>query len=103
MQEEDEVDIPRLLFVGSGLYSALTATLHPLNVLKTRAQAFSSEQAGLGRLQLLERHDVVLEYLDAVDARTFRPFRGQMSDSAYVVIAAQVQDVRLIDNGPLRT
>ena len=62
-----------------------------------------SEALELGRLELLSRHDVVLEYLDAVDAQTFRPFRGRMSDSAYVVIAAQVQDVRLIDNGPLRT
>ena len=56
MPDADEVDIPRLLFVGSGLYSVLTATLHPLNVLKTRAQAFSSQQQhAASRLQQLQR------------------------------------------------
>ena len=86
----------------------LFAARHLSQTIRQVQSAFAegasvSEALELGRLQLLERHDVVLEYLDAVDARTFRPFRGQMSDSAYVVIAAQVQDVRLIDNGPLRT
>lgn len=48
---DDDVDLPKLLLIGSGLYTCLTATLHPLNVIKTRAQASSS--ASVGRLELL--------------------------------------------------
>ena len=48
---DEDVDLPKLLLIGSGLYTCLTATLHPLNVIKTRAQASSS--ASIGRLELL--------------------------------------------------
>ena len=40
-----ELDLGRLLLLGSGLYTLLNATLHPLNVLKTRAQVASSRAA----------------------------------------------------------
>ena len=45
MQLDDDVDIPKLLLIGSGLYSGLTFALHPLNVIKTRAQAVTAVQA----------------------------------------------------------
>ena len=51
--EAEEVDLPKLLLVGSGLYSVLTAALHPLNVLKTRAQAASSEVKSATRFEML--------------------------------------------------
>lgn len=35
----DEVDLPRLLLLGSGIYSTIATVLHPLNVVKTRMQA----------------------------------------------------------------
>ena len=40
----DDLDLPRLLLVGSGLYSGMTTIMHPLNVMKTRAQSLSSTQ-----------------------------------------------------------
>ena len=42
MQLDDDVDVPKLLLIGSGLYSGLTFALHPLNVIKTRAQAVTT-------------------------------------------------------------
>ena len=39
---EPELDIPRLLAVAMVPYSLLTAVMHPLNVMKTRAQSQSS-------------------------------------------------------------
>ncbi len=41
----DDVDMPKLLLVGSVIYSGLTTALHPLNVVKTREQAFSSSSS----------------------------------------------------------
>ena len=39
MEELDgDLDLPRLLLVGSGLYSCMTSVMHPLNVMKTRAR-----------------------------------------------------------------
>ena len=43
-----ELDLPKLLLYGSGIYSALTLALHPLSVLKTRAQA-STAPSSLSR------------------------------------------------------
>lgn len=48
---EPEVDLPKLLCVAIAPYSALTAAMHPLNVMKTRAQASSS--LALSRLEQL--------------------------------------------------
>jgi pantoate--beta-alanine ligase len=53
------------------------------------------------RAQLQSDPKVTLEYLDVVDARTFHPRR--VPNEGQVVIAAEVQGVRLIDNAPLRT
>ena len=50
--DDDDVDIPKLLLVGSGAYTCLTATLHPLSVIKTRAQAVSSS-AHTSRIELI--------------------------------------------------
>ena len=50
--DDDEVDIPKLLLIGSGAYTCLTATLHPLSVIKTRAQAVSSS-AHVSRVELV--------------------------------------------------
>jgi pantothenate synthetase len=53
------------------------------------------------RAQLQSDPKVTLEYLDVVDARTFHPRR--VPNEGQVVVAAEVQGVRLIDNAPLRT
>lgn len=45
------LDLPKLLLYGSGLYSGLTTALHPLNVIKTRAQAFSSATHEVSRTE----------------------------------------------------
>lgn len=42
-----------------------------------------------------------LEYLDVVDADTFKPWQGIPNQRAYGIVAAQVQGVRLIDNARL--
>jgi pantothenate synthetase len=44
---------------------------------------------------------VTLEYLDVLDARTFTPWNGGQEARPYVVVAAEVEGVRLIDNMPL--
>ena len=49
---DDNVDLTRLILVGSGVYTCLTATLHPLSVIKTRAQA-ASNLTSLSRLDAL--------------------------------------------------
>ena len=48
---DDDVDLPQLLLIGSGIYSGLTTALHPLNVIKTRQQA--SAAADPDRLMLV--------------------------------------------------
>lgn len=53
------------------------------------------------RAQLQSDPKVTLEYLDVVDAHTFEPRR--VPNEGHVVVAAEVQGVRLIDNAPLRT
>ena len=46
---------------------------------------------------------VELEYLDVLDALTFEPWRGGGQEARpYVVVAAEVEGVRLIDNMPLK-
>ena len=50
---EPEVDLPKLLCVAIGPYSALTAVMHPLNVLKTRAQAASATAVSLSRIEYM--------------------------------------------------
>ena len=45
---DENLDLPKLLLYGSGIYSALTLALHPLSVLKTRAQA-STAPSSLSR------------------------------------------------------
>lgn len=47
----DELDLPKLLVAGSVIYSGLTTSLHPLNVIKTRAQAFSSDKVQVSRTE----------------------------------------------------
>ena len=50
----------------------------------------------------LSAHPAVdLEYLDVVDADTFKPWQGIPNQRAYGIVAAQVQGVRLIDNARL--
>ena len=49
--ETDAVDLPKLVCVVAAPYSLLTALMHPLNVMKVRAQASSSE--GLTTMQQL--------------------------------------------------
>ena len=45
---------------------------------------------------------VTLEYLDVLDALTFEPWGGGGQEARpYVVVAAEVEGVRLIDNMPL--
>ena len=45
---------------------------------------------------------VTLEYLDVLDALTFEPWNGGRHEARpYVVVAAEVEGVRLIDNMPL--
>ena len=45
---------------------------------------------------------VMLEYLDVLDALTFEPWKGGDQEARpYVVVAAEVEGVRLIDNMPL--
>ena len=45
---------------------------------------------------------VTLEYLDVLDALTFEPWEGGGQEARpYVVVAAEVEGVRLIDNMPL--
>ena len=46
MDDVDDVDLPRLLMIGSGIYSGLTTVLHPLNVIKTRQQALAAARSG---------------------------------------------------------
>ena len=46
---------------------------------------------------------VTLEYLDVLDSRTFDPWKGGGQEARpYVVVAAEVEGVRLIDNMPLK-
>ena len=46
---------------------------------------------------------VTLEYLDVLDALTFEPWSGGGQKARpYVVVAAEVEGVRLIDNMPLK-
>ena len=46
---------------------------------------------------------VTLEYLDVLDALTFEPWGGGGQEARpYVVVAAEVEGVRLIDNMPLK-
>ena len=45
---------------------------------------------------------VTLEYLDVLDALTFEPWSGGGQARPYVVVAAEVEGVRLIDNMPLK-
>lgn len=47
-----DLDLPRLLLIGSGLYSGMTTVMHPLNVMKTRAQA-ASHLVGLSKFEQL--------------------------------------------------
>ena len=51
--DDDDVDIPKLLLIGSGAYTCLTTTLHPLSVIKTRAQAISSSGHTTSRIELI--------------------------------------------------
>ena len=45
---------------------------------------------------------MTLEYLDVLDALTFEPWGGGGQEARpYVVVAAEVEGVRLIDNMPL--
>jgi len=50
-----------------------------------------------------QSNDVILEYLDIVNAQTFESCRaGMLNDEIFAVIAAKVGDVRLIDNCRVR-
>ena len=50
---------------------------------------------------LEETPGLELEYLDAVDCRTFEAVRQNPPESAHVIVAASVEGVRLIDNCPV--
>ena len=52
---DENLDVPKLLLYGSGIYSALTLALHPLSVLKTRAQASTAGDAGMHRRARVHR------------------------------------------------
>ena len=62
-----------------------------------------AEALTAGREALEATPGIILEYLDAVDAQSFEPYKGAHDQGAHVVVAAHVQGVRLIDNAPLRT
>ncbi|MGB2469896.1 MAG: pantoate--beta-alanine ligase, partial [Flavobacteriales bacterium] len=52
---------------------------------------------------LVDNPSVTLEYLDVLDALTFEPWSGGGQEARpYVVVAAEVEGVRLIDNMPLK-
>jgi pantoate--beta-alanine ligase len=54
------------------------------------------------RAALTANPAVTLEYLDVLDALTFEPWKGRGHEARpYVVVAAEVEGVRLIDNMPL--
>ena len=54
------------------------------------------------RAALTANPAVTLEYLDVLDALTFEPWSGGRHEARpYVVVAAEVEGVRLIDNMPL--
>ena len=54
------------------------------------------------RAALTANPAVTLEYLDVLDALTFEPWNGGEPEARpYVVVAAEVEGVRLIDNMPL--
>ncbi len=54
------------------------------------------------RAALTANPAVTLEYLDVLDALTFEPWKGRGQEARpYVVVAAEVEGVRLIDNMPL--
>ena len=54
------------------------------------------------RAALTANPAVTLEYLDVLDALTFEPWSGGRQEARpYVVVAAEVEGVRLIDNMPL--
>jgi solute carrier family 25 protein 44 len=50
---DQDVDLPRLVAIVSAPYTLLTAACHPLNVMKTRAQASSSTSVSLSRMEQL--------------------------------------------------
>ena len=50
---DHDVDLPRLVAIVSAPYTLLTAACHPLNVMKTRAQASSSTSVSLSRMEQL--------------------------------------------------
>ena len=55
------------------------------------------------RAALTANPAVTLEYLDVLDALTFEPWNGGGQEARpYVVVAAEVEGVRLIDNMPLK-
>lgn len=61
------------------------------------ARALQAQRVALGA-----NPEVTLEYLDVLDALTFEPWSGGGQEARpYVVVAAEVEGVRLIDNMPL--
>lgn len=90
----------RLNEKGLGHALALSKTLFALRQAHATGEdwATSLEDA---RAVLSAHPAVELEYLDVVDEATFEPWEGTPNQRTYVIVAAQVQGVRLIDNARL--
>ena len=73
---DENLDLPKLLLYGSGIYSALTLALHPLSVLKTRAQA-STAPSSLSRGDALRR-ELLRPELCSGETRVYHHVEAQL-------------------------
>ena len=86
---------------AQGTNSAL-ALHHALRAVQHAAKDGEVSKAVQAQREALTTNlAVTLEYLDVLDARTFTPWNGGQEARPYVVVAAEVEGVRLIDNMPL--
>lgn len=73
--------------------------------IQREIQEGADAEAALERVltEARQSNDVILEYLDIVNAQTFESCRaGMLNDEIFAVVAAKVGEVRLIDNCRVR-
>ena len=87
---------------AQGATSALALHQALLAVQRGAQEGAMDHAVQAQRAALTANPAVTLEYLDVLDALTFEPWNvGEQGARPYVVVAAEVEGVRLIDNMPL--
>lgn len=87
---------------AQGVTSALALHQALLEVQRGALDGAVGRAVQSQRAALTANPAVTLEYLDVLDALTFEPWNGGGQEARpYVVVAAEVEGVRLIDNMPL--